>query len=108
MGSDGKPGHLRVEVEIFLRQHLTEILRTEAGVFAGDDIDDVLDSIGRHCPGVVGMRISAGEIALDHRLDVELADLMPFAVAMNSHDPDPALAISVLDERHALDLPFNR
>ena len=54
------------------------------------------------------MCVGAGEITLDHRLDIELADLVPLAVAMNPHDADPALAISVLDERHARDLPFNR
>src|ERR1700680_4357415 len=105
MRRDGDRTHRQITVEIFLRQHLTEFLGAETGVFAGDDIDDVLDGIGRHRLGVVGMRIGAGEIALDHRFDIELTDLVPFAVAMNPHDADPALAISVLDERHAQDLP---
>jgi hypothetical protein len=26
---------------------------------------------------------------------------MPFAVAMNPHDADPAFSVSVLDQRHA-------
>src|SRR5205823_7120018 len=70
MRRDSDRGYLRIEVEIFLCQHLTEIFRAESGIFAGDDIDDILDGIGRYRRGVVCIRIGAGEITLDHRLDV--------------------------------------
>ena len=46
------------------------------------------------------MGIGAGKIAFDHRLDVELADLMAVAVAMDAHHADAALPVSVLDQRH--------
>src|SRR5882724_3867199 len=46
------------------------------------------------------MGIGAGKVALDHRLDVELAHLMPVAVAMNPHHPDAAFSVAVLDQRH--------
>src|SRR5258708_38956857 len=47
------------------------------------------------------MGIGASKIAFDHRLDVELADLVPVAVAMNPHHTNAALPVSVLDQRHA-------
>src|SRR5207253_9471511 len=91
MRCDGDRGHLRVEIEIFPRQHLTELLRAETGVFAGDDIDDALDGDGRNRPGVVGTWVCAVEISLDQRLEAELADRGPFAAAMNPDDSNPAL-----------------
>jgi hypothetical protein len=47
------------------------------------------------------MRIGAGEIAFDHRLDVELTDFVPLAVAMDPHHANPPFSISVLDQRHS-------
>src|SRR6185369_336597 len=97
---DRNRGDLRIGVEISPRQHLAEFLGAEAGVLAGDDIDDVLDRVRRHRGGIVGMGIGAGKGALDHRLDAELADLMAVAVPVDPHDPDAALPVSVLDQRH--------
>src|SRR4029077_19956332 len=77
-----------------------EFFVAEPGVLAGDDIDYVLDRVCRYRGGVVGMGIGAREIAFDHRLDIELANLMPIAVAVDTHDADAALAVSVLDQRH--------
>ena len=54
------------------------------------------------------MGVSAGEIALNHRLDIELADLVPLAVAMDPHHANPAFSISVPDQRHAQKPPVHR
>ena len=85
----------------FLRQHLAEFLAAEAGVLARHHVDDVLDGVGRHGVRIVVMGIGTGEVALDHRLDVELAYIVALAVAMNPHHADAPLAVSVLDQRHA-------
>src|SRR4029453_574956 len=98
--SDRNRGDLGIGVEISLRQHLAEFLRAEAGVLAGDDIDDVLDRIRRHRGGIVGVGIGAGKVALDHRLDAELTDLMAVAVPVDPHHPNAAFPVSVLDQRH--------
>src|SRR4051794_32815204 len=98
--SDRYRRDLRIAIEIFLRQHQAKILGAEPGVLPGDHVDDVLDRVGRDRGGIVGVCIGTGEIALDHRLDVELADLVPLAVAMDTHHADAALAVSVLDQRH--------
>src|SRR5258705_11092740 len=93
-------GYLRIGVEISPGQHLAEFFGAEGCVLAGDDIDDVLDRIRRHRGGIVGVGIGTGKVALDHRLDAELADLMAVAVPMNPHHPDPALPVSVLYQPH--------
>src|SRR6185312_15095834 len=93
-------GDLRIGVEVSLRQHLAEFFGAQARVLAGDDIDDILDRIRRHRGGIVGVAIGTGKIALDHRLDAELADFVALAIAVNPHDPDAALPVSVPDQRH--------
>ena len=93
-------GDLRIGVEIFLRQHLAEFFRAQAGILAGNDVDDVLDGVGRHRGGVVTVGIGPGKVAFDHRLDVELADLLAVAVAMDPHHADAAFPVSVFDQRH--------
>jgi hypothetical protein len=46
------------------------------------------------------MRIGRRKVAFHHRLDVELADFLAVAVAMDAHHADAALPISVFDQRH--------
>src|SRR6202035_248706 len=85
-----------------------ELFRAQSGVFARHDINDVLDGVGRDTGGVIGVGVGPGEIALDHRLDVELADLVSVTIPRNPHDADPALAIFVLDQWRPRTLPSAR